>query len=312
MKKFKNWLINILHGALMGLAFIVPGISGGALAVIFKFYDKLIDAISNLFKKFKESFLYLLPIGIGVVLSVAILIYPLKLAFEYVLFTIIALFAGFILGSMPGLLDNVKQSKFKPIYILIFVIPFLISVGLGVLSVVLKFDIAEPFTTFPWWLYLVMLPIGFILSLTVVIPGVSGSAFLITIGFYNPIINMITDIFKGDFTNIGPAIGIFFMALVGFVIGFFSVAKFMSFLLKKYAVPTMYGIIGFVAGSIIALFVNNDIFAYYPLLLERQWEIYVGVITFIAGLIASYLLVRYGRKKEQDNKIEEKEPCPGN
>ena len=312
MKKFKNWLINILHGALMGLAFIVPGISGGALAVIFKFYDKLIDAISNLFKKFKESFLYLLPIGIGVVLSVAILIYPLKLAFEYILFTIIALFAGFILGSMPGLFDNVKQSKFKPLYILIFIIPFLISVGLGVLSVVLKFDIAEPFTTFPWWLYLVMLPIGFILSLTVVIPGVSGSAFLITIGFYNPIINIITDIFKGDFTNIGPAIGIFFMALVGFVIGFFSVAKLMSFLLKKYAVPTMYGIIGFVAGSIIALFVNNDIFAYYPLLLERQWEIYVGVITFIAGLIASYLLVRYGRKKEQENKNKGEEPCPGN
>lgn len=312
MKKFKNWLINILHGALMGLAFIVPGISGGALAVIFKFYDKLIDAISNLFKKFKESFLYLLPIGIGVVLCVAILIYPLKLAFEYILFTIIALFAGFILGSMPGLFDNVKQSKFKPLYILIFAIPFIISVGLGVLSVILKFDIVEPFTTFPWWLYLVMLPIGFILSLTVVIPGVSGSAFLITIGFYNPIINMITDIFKGNFTNIGPAIGIFFMALVGFVIGFFSVAKLMSFLLKKYAVPTMYGIIGFVAGSIIALFVNNDIFAYYPLLLERQWEIYVGVITFIAGLIASYLLVRYGRKKEQENKIEGEEPCPGN
>ena len=312
MKKFKNWLINILHGALMGLAFIVPGISGGALAVIFKFYDKLIDAISNLFKKFKESFLYLLPIVIGVVLSVAILIYPLKLAFEYILFTIIALFAGFILGSMPGLFDNVKQSKFKPLYILIFATPFIISVGLGVLSVILKFDIAEPFTTFPWWLYLVMLPIGFILSLTVVIPGVSGSAFLITIGFYNPIINMITNIFSGDFTNIGPAIGIFFMALVGFVIGFFSVAKLMSFLLKKYAVPTMYGIIGFVAGSIIALFVNNDIFAYYPLLLERQWEIYVGVITFIAGLIASYLLVRYGRKKEQENKNKGEEPCLGN
>lgn len=300
MKKLKQFLIDVLCGAAMGLAFIVPGISGGALAVIFKFYDKIINAISNIFKKFKESVLYLLPIALGVIICVAALIIPLNLAMEYILFVIICLFAGFIVGSMPGLFDSVKTSKFKPIYILIFIIPFIISVGLGVLSVVCKFDFNEPFIEFPIWLYFVMIPIGFILSLTVVIPGVSGSAFLITIGFYNPIVGLLDEIMHLDFTHIGQTIGIVACAGIGFIIGVFSVAKMMSYLLKKYAIGTMYGIIGFVAGSIIALFINNDVWAYYPNLVNRQWEIYVGVLVFILAIVGSYMLVRLGRKKENE------------
>ena len=62
----------------------------------------------------------------------------------------------------------------------------------------------------------------------------------------------------------------------------------------------MYGIIGFVAGSIFALFINNEVWAYYPILVNRQWEIYVGALVFILAIVGSYMLVRLGRKKENE------------
>ena len=65
MKKFFSWLALFLKGAVMGIANVIPGVSGGTLAVIMGIYDKFISAISNIFKDFIKNLLFLLPIVLG-------------------------------------------------------------------------------------------------------------------------------------------------------------------------------------------------------------------------------------------------------
>ena len=65
----KSGLKSALLGFFIGLAVIVPGISGSTVAIIFKLYDQFLYAVGNLFKKFKACFLFLLPIGLGMVVG---------------------------------------------------------------------------------------------------------------------------------------------------------------------------------------------------------------------------------------------------
>ena len=80
----KNSLINLFKGALIGVSMIIPGVSGGTVAVLLNIYNELIEAISNLKSEFKKSFKFLLPIAIGMVLAFVAMYFPLKLALKYI------------------------------------------------------------------------------------------------------------------------------------------------------------------------------------------------------------------------------------
>ena len=106
-KKEKNFLVRILCGFGIGFAFIVPGISGSAMAVLFGIYEDMIKSVSDIFKNFKKSFMFLLPIAIGVGLSVLCMIKPITWALEKSLFITIMLFAGFIIGGLKPITKNI-------------------------------------------------------------------------------------------------------------------------------------------------------------------------------------------------------------
>ena len=63
--KFKEFFINVARGAAIGVSMIIPGVSGGTIAVLLNVYEKLIDSVSNLRKEFKKSMAFLLPILLG-------------------------------------------------------------------------------------------------------------------------------------------------------------------------------------------------------------------------------------------------------
>lgn len=108
--KIKEFFKNTGLGAAIGVAMIIPGVSGGTIAVLFKVYDRLINAISDLRRDFKNSFMFLLPIVIGALLGIAALYFPLKYAIQYAPIPTILLFAGLMLGSCPKLFkDTLKK-----------------------------------------------------------------------------------------------------------------------------------------------------------------------------------------------------------
>lgn len=314
----KEWFKALLAGMGIGVGSAIPGVSGGTIAIILKVYEKILWAISNIFKEFKRAVIYLLPVLLGVVLAVIPTIYLMDKALVGFLFGVICLFAGFIVGSIPGITDEVKGQPVKKSYIVALVISLLIAVGLGIASVVAEADVSAQLVNPQWWMYIVLVPVGTVASAALVVPGLSGSMLLLLLGFYQPLIETTVDTAKsclqGDWSGFPQQLGILACFAVGVIIGFYFISKLMHYLLSKYRNATFYSIIGFVIGSTIALFFNFEIYAYYQLWAMNLYiympfyiEIPIGIVLLIGGAIASYMLIRYKRKQDSLN-LNEKSP----
>lgn len=307
--KIKEWFKTLLAGMAIGVGSSIPGVSGGTIAVILKVYEKLLWAISNIFKEFKKAVIYLIPVLLGVVLAVIPMLYLMDKALNGFLFGIVCLFAGFIIGSFPSVTDEVKGEKIKKSYIVTLIITLLSAIGLGIASVLIKADVSSELANPSWWMYIVLIPVGFIASIALAVPGLSGGMILLLLGFYKPLIETTVETAKnclqGDWSNFGQQLGILVCFAVGVIIGFYFISKLMHFLLQKYRTITFYGIIGFIIGSTLALFFNYEIYSYYLIWASNSYvsmplyiEIPIGVFLLILGIIASYLLVRYQRKQK--------------
>ncbi|MGN1372858.1 MAG: DUF368 domain-containing protein [Candidatus Coproplasma sp.] len=297
MGKAKDFLIKMLKGGAIGLAMIIPGVSGGTLAVLLGIYDKIIGSISNLFKDFKASFLFLLPILLGAVLAFAALYYPLKLALQYAPFPTIMLFAGFMLGSTPDMIIGAKENGFKKFDVASILIPLAVVVGICFIPNMGNVDLSS---AMPWHGYVVLAVMGVLASCALVVPGISGSMLMLIFGYYEPLLGMISAL-RTDF---GHSLLVLAVFAVGLVVGFFTIAKLMKMLLNKFHRTTMWAIVGFVIGSIPAVIIT--FFHEYGVAYLDSLQIGLGVLTFIIGGVATYLLA-YFVKKKQTQKAEEVE-----
>ena len=315
--KIKEWFRKLIAGMAIGAGAAIPGVSGAAIAVIFRVYEDIIGAVNNFRKKFGWAIKILIPILLGILIAVAVCIVLFSWAFEHVMFILICLFAGFLIGSFPGITDEVKGVKIRTKAIILMAIGALFVIGLGTLSVIVgmnDFSVAQFFVDMPWWLYLVLIPVGAIAAVALTVPGLSGSLILLILGFYRPLVDSAKtwtkELLTGDFTHTLPLIGMIGCFAIGCLIGVVIVSKIMNILLRKWRHETFFVIIGFIAGSILVLFFNFDIFNYYKVwadnslsndlnihqLLPMWLEILIGVIVLASAAFLSYLLVRAQRK----------------
>lgn len=290
----------MLKGGAIGLAMIIPGVSGGTLAVLLGVYDKIIGSISNLFKDFKASFLFLLPILIGAVVAFAALYYPLKFALQYAPFPTIMLFAGFMLGSCPDMILGARKDGFKKFDIASVLIPLAVVVGICFIPNMGNVDLSS---AMPWHGYLVLIAMGVLASCALVVPGISGSMLLLIFGYYEPILGMIS----GLRTDFGHSLLVLAIFALGVIVGFFTIAKLMKLLLNKFHRSTMWAIVGFVIGSIPAVIIT--FFHEYGVAYLDTLQICLGVATFIIGAIATYFIALYAKKKQAQTEVEEVAIC---
>lgn len=313
--KAKEWFGDFARGAALGTG-ILPGVSVGTVGLIVNVYDKLIGAISNLRKKFKESFLTLLPIALGCLVSaLLLLIFWKKVAYSRFPFIMISVLAGFVIGGFPLLWKEVSGEKFKVKDYLLIIAGFLIASLIGVFSFLCAANIinlnldfygafADPFGH--WWIYLVVALVGFVAAVACLIPGISGSMVLFIFSLYNPVVTLLisdrnpdgsivpghASIFE-DKTNLGAKIILIFVLLLGILIGFVLVSKAMKSLLEKKRRGTFLAVVGFVLGSLVSMFINNDMyFVYTNPELSKPWQYVVGGVALIAAAIVTYFLVR--------------------
>ena len=138
--KVKSVIKDGLVGVGIGCAIIIPGISGGTIALITGAFKKIVNAVDQLFTKyFVKNLLILLPFGIGAVLAVAGLLKPIDLAIEHCFLALTILFAAFMVGSVPSLYDSsIKGKKLNYINIIGIIVGFLVVIGFGVLSIVVN------------------------------------------------------------------------------------------------------------------------------------------------------------------------------
>lgn len=317
--KAKEWFRRLIAGLAIGTGAAIPGVSGAAIAVIFRVYEDIIGAVNNFRKKFGWAITVLIPIMLGILIAVAICVVLFHIAFEHFMFVLMCLFAGFLIGSFPGITDEVKGEKLNKTCIILIVVGALFVVGLGIASVFSGLSVGELFADpIPWWLYLVLIPVGALAAVALTVPGLSGSLILLIIGFYRPLVDSAVAWVKELFgvgveqstAHLGPLFGVIGCFGIGCLIGVVLVSKIMTLLLKKWRKQTFFTIIGFIGGSVFVLFFNYEIYNYYRVwagqavegieqLMPMWLEMVVGFIVLAVCAFLSYLLVRYQRKRVQ-------------
>ena len=245
-------IILVLKGFFMGIANVIPGVSGGTIAIILGIYEDFISAISNILKDLKKNFLFLLPIGIGMVLSIITTSKIVGYSYDHFPLPTLLFFVGLVFGGIPMLVNNVKENKdskkasnyliaFLTFALVIFMASYKFIFGINTEVSLASLDITG---------YLLLFIVGVVAAATMVIPGISGSLVLMIIGYYYPIINTINGVLKNNVFHNLTVLGIFG---IGIVIGILSISKLLEFLFKKYKTKTYFGVIGFVIASIIAI-----------------------------------------------------------
>lgn len=299
-KKLPTPIKDGLTGMAIGTAIIVPGVSGGTIAIVFGAFKKIVDAVDNLFtKNFWRSLLILLPFLIGSIITVFSLVFPFQIAFKYCLFSIVCLFAGFILGSIPQITDELKEKEPTKANVIQLIVGFILAGIVGVFSVIFKFNdgINNLFANRPWYLYLIIFVVGMFGSSGLIVPGFSGSMLLLVIGFYQPIIDLV------DFSNFWPNVSLGFVFALGVLAGFIILSKVMNKMITNHRIATLYVVVGFIFGSLISLFVNSQMFAYIGDGLKLL-DCILGPILFAVGLGLSILFVFYTRKHKGEENAE--------
>ena len=278
-------LKNIFVGMLIGIGAISPGVSGGALAMIFGVYQELVNAVGNLFKDIKKNLTYLIPIGIGVGVSVVILSGILKSLFESYPMQTSFTFAGLITGTLPILFKHANKKGFNKLNIIPFVATFAFAIFLSILDT--GFDTSNMPTEIDLNVVNIFLLAfyGFVLAGSLVIPGISGSVLLSMMGAYFIVLNAMKKLnplvsANAEFIH---SISVLIPMGIGLALGVLIFSKLMDFLLKKHYSITYYAILGFVIGSV-SEFVQD---------FQGGATGIISIVGFVLGLVLSYGLSRF-------------------
>lgn len=287
--------LDILKGMIMGIANIIPGVSGGTLALSMGIYDKLIGAISNLLHDWKKSVMTLLPIFLGCGLGIIGFTYLIQYLLDQHTFVTCMGFIGLILGGVPVLVQQLKEkmaethSRISISSILTFLLLFATAIMLPLLGSdqeTLTVLVATP------QMMLSLFFVGVIASATMVVPGVSGSLVLMILGYYYGILDGITRFLEAlkifDVPSLWNGVLILAPFGIGILLGIFLIAKLISYLFTRFGVQTYCGILGLILSSPFAIFYNTGV-----LETLNQLNILIigaGILFALVGGVVTYFL----------------------
>lgn len=276
----KEKLILFIKGIVLGVAFVIPGVSGGTLAVLMGIYEELIEAASNFYKSiadFKKYIMYLLPIGLGVVFSVAVFAKLIKFGLDKAPIITILIFLGMIIGGIPALVRNVKGTKTNLKDMTLMLVGLIIVISMLIFH---KSNSNVVLTNMSIGGYITLFLVGAIAAVTMVVPGISGSFTLMLIGYYEPILNLVNDI--TSFKNLGPNLILIFIFMLGVFIGIIFISKIIEWCLKHYKRETNYAIIGFVLSSIISVIYEVSKFPF------NLTHLIIGIVLLVINTVLVY------------------------
>ena len=287
----KSIFIHIIKGAIMGAANVIPGVSGGTMALVMGIYERLINSINQLnFNTLKKIFItrdfksfakdtdlfFLISITVGIFLSIFSLSILLEFLFETHKILVLSYFFGLIFASVFFVGKTIK--KYTSISIFLFLIGFLIAGGMVFIS---------PSSSNSSFLFLIIS--GAIAMCSMILPGLSGSFVLLLLGNYELIICAINDL---NFSILVP-FGI------GALSGIILFAKLLQFIFKKFRNNTISLLTGFIFGSLIVLWpwkldnINSNSFNYFIPNLNQETLIAFGLI--LLGALSVVMIEKYSK-----------------
>lgn len=282
---FVNWLTRLLKGVLIGIGAILPGLSGGVLAVIFGVYDHMMVFLGSITKNFLKRMRYFLPIGIGGI--VGIILFSVAVAFAFGAYEpiFVCLFLGFVVGTLPSLYKKAGTQGRGGKEI--------IGLLLGMAAIIVIMQLGVQYLPQVEPNFLVWIGAGCLIGLGVIIPGLSTSNFLIYLGLYDVMAHGVKDL----------KLAVIIPIMAGVIITVLLLAKVTTMLFKYHYSVIHHLIVGLVIGSSIAIVPTIVIPALQPAnlaIMDLSLTVAAGlcVLMFAIGTFLSYLFSRYEKRYE--------------
>lgn len=272
----------ICKGAVIGIANIIPGVSGGTMMVVMGIYDKLIHAITHIKSEFKEALRLLIPIVIGMAAGVIILTEVITRALEHFPVQTNFMFIGLIVGGLPIVIKRLKETgqKVSAGNILVLVLFFILVAGFALIG---ETEAAGGEISLSVLEVVKLFFIGVIASATMVIPGVSGSMVLMLLGYYYLILDSVSAFLHAlldfDFPVLLEKTGILMPFGIGILLGIGIIAKLIEIVFKKFPNYAYCAIIGLIVASPFAIIFMSDLTRY------TVTGVLIGLLTFVVGFI---------------------------
>lgn len=240
----KEKIILILKGIIIGAGKIIPGVSGGMLAITLNVYDKGIKAISEFFKDIKNHLTFLLTLGIGIGISIITLSKLIKFSLNNFYLPTMLLFIGLIIGGIPSIIKEAKQEKSLK-NVIIMLIPFILIFSVSIISAVFNSNVQKEVSFIP------LILIGVVDAITMIVPGISGTAILMMLGYYDIIITSFSNL--TNFSLLWQNLQVLIPFGIGMILGTIGLSKIINYLLGKHRISCYYAIIGFSISSVLLL-----------------------------------------------------------
>ncbi len=232
-------LKTFVYGALIGIANAIPGVSGGTMAVILNIYDKILYAVS--LKNIKEHLKFLIPLAIGAIAGIFALSNVIVSLMENYTMLLNFCFIGLIIGSIPSIYKRACDEKVKSRNIVLGVIALLFMLFLSWLGqgeIVNK--TLEDFGGLSTGLFIFLIIAVGISTISMILPGISGSLMMLMFGVYTVVMEAVADI------NLTVMLPIGIGVILGLVIG----VKVIKKMLRSHPQALYFIILGLVIGSI--------------------------------------------------------------
>lgn len=257
---------NVFKGTAMGMVETVPGVSSSTIAILLGIYGQIIAAINDLTtKRWKKAILFLIPVGIGMGVGFVISIRIVKFFLDHFTFETHFFFMGLIIGMLPFLFkEGYMSDEMKPYRVnhyVIMLISFLLAMSLNFIPE--KGTLIDGLTIFD---YVYLFVSGWLASIALVLPGISGALILMIVGAYNTAITAVLEL----------NLPIIIVIATGIIVGILLTSKFVKYMLEYHLKVTYSFMIGLIAGSLTVL---------YPGFSTNPIQIFISLLALFAGVL---------------------------
>lgn len=264
-QKTSNFIVRFLQGLIIGIGGVIPGVSGGMMAVLFGIYERFAALLAHPFKRLRMDFRYFLPIGIGGALGILLFARVVVWAFDLYHAETIYFFLGCILGTAPSLFRTATRDRgMRPLFLILALLAFGIMTGLNYyLNSLGAGSVGGGNLTI---LFLIS---GVILGLGTMLPGLSAAAIMIYMGTYDLVMERIATV---GFLGMLPVV-------IGFAITLLLLARLVDYLFRHYHGQVYFVIMGVVTASLVAIWPG--------------WHGWLPVVVAAAGFVLSWNLSKF-------------------
>ncbi|MCR5461696.1 MAG: DUF368 domain-containing protein [bacterium] len=272
----------------MGIANIIPGVSGGTLAIILGIYEKLIDVLSSFWKNLKKNILFVLPLLIGMGIALIAGSFVIDWGLKNFPIATTLFFVGLVIGGIPFIYMKVHK-KYNVVNVIIFIIIFALVVLLSILTVGSNVSLDK----IDFLLIVKLFFVGAITAATMIIPGISGSLVLMNMGYYESIVECVKNLTK--ISSMGHSICVLLPFGIGVIIGLVLIAKLIKWLLRKFPIQSYFGILAFVIASIVSIIIRMDKSDF------NIGELMLGILLMGIGIFITFILGWYDKNRTNNN-----------